>query len=179
MKKFYLFIMAILAIAGVLFNDATAQTTVPSQQIQWNNKARETRLSFTDGELITDARARQILGTEGYDQLHRGLVMDKFVNVFYDIGIAGLVVGGVSGILWACGLWWASTPTIIGASVFLTGLTGEIVFVCIRNPIYRDLIAKYNSGQLTFKGNGEMMMAHKPALKVGAANQGIGIALKF
>ena len=179
MKKIYLLLMAFLAVTSIQFNVATAQTTVPDQQIQWNHKARETRLSYTNGELISDFTARSILGQEGYDQLHRGLVMDKFVNVFSDIAIAGLVVGGVSGILWACGMWWAMTPTIIGGSVFLSCFTTEIVFVCIRNPIYRDLITKYNTGQLTFNGNGEMMMTHKPALRVGMANQGIGIALHF
>jgi len=49
----------------------------------------------------------------------------------------------------------------------------------LRQRKQRCLITKYNTGQLTFNGNGEMMMTHKPALRVGMANQGIGIALHF
>jgi len=179
MKKIHLLVLALLAISNVPYNIATAQTTAPERQIQWNSSARETRLSFTNGELITDFTARKILGQEGYDQLHKGLVMDKYANVFCGIGIAGIAVGTISGILWGCGMSWAMTPTIIGASLSLIGLTAEIVFVCIRNPIYRDLVTKYNTGQLAFNGNGEMMLTYKPALRISAANQGIGIALKF
>ena len=179
MKKIYLLLTAFLAIASVQFDLATAQSTVPKRQIQWNYKSRETRLSFVDGEFITDAKARQILGQEGYNQLQTGLAMHKCANVFSDVLWIGGTAGIVFGILWACDQWWAMYPTIACGAAVGIGFIGTIVFACIRNPIYRDIVTKYNTGQLAFDGNGEMMLTHKPTLRIGMANHGMGIALKF
>lgn len=155
-----------------------AQNSETKQQIECNHKS-PTMLSFVGGEHITDAVALNLLGQSAYDRLQVAKGFNRATGAFCGLAIVGVIGGATFGICWGVGQYWAMAPTIAFCGLFFNAFILELIFASVRNGIMRNIVNDYNNNTLTFGRDGEMHLAHKSPVRIGASSNGMGIALHF